>query len=91
MGISGFEKTIAAYGQVLPLAFVYGDTAYYFDVEGFDDAHTTVAVHMGDDPVEGKVANDMLVSAVRAYGRERHRVWIAKWFKDCVLNELDRE
>lgn len=91
MRTSGFDKNIAAYGQVIPLAFVYDDTAYYFDVDGFDDAKTTVAVRKGGGVVEGLAANRALVDAVHKYGAERKRVWMAKWFKDCVAAELEEE
>lgn len=91
MNVSEFDKTIAAYGVIIPLAFVYDGTVYYFDVDGFDDAKTTVALPVGGEPIEGKEANDMLVSAVHRYGAERHKVWIAKWFTDCVANELSEE
>lgn len=75
-------------GEVFPLAFFYDDKAYYFDVDELQDDKSTICVD-GDDVIEGIEANQMLVSAVQDYGKNRKRAWIAPFFNGCVTNELE--
>lgn len=91
MRISGIERETAAYGETLPLAFVYDGTSYYFDVDAFDDNRTTVAVDSEGKRTEGIEANRMLVAAINKYGQERADVWIARWFADIVAYALEGE
>lgn len=72
----------------LPLAFIYDGSAYYFDLDCFDDAYSTIVVS-GSETTSGREANEALLRAVRTYGEHRGSVWIAKWFKDCVAYELE--
>lgn len=84
-----FDKQVSAYGNMLPLAFVYDDVAYYFDIDELDDAKTTLAVSTDGAQITGLDANKALVSAIHRYGEERHKVWMSKWFADCVSYELE--
>lgn len=83
-----YEQSISREdGRILPLAFVYDDTAFYFDVDGYDDAATTIEVKEGQT-IMGIEANRDLVASIQRYGEKRGKVFIAKFFADCVANEL---
>lgn len=71
------------------MAFAYDGTAYYFDLDCFDDARSTIALLPDGGEVTGIEANKALIGAVHDYGKSRGSVWIANWFKDCVAYELE--
>lgn len=75
-------------GRTLPLAFAYGDVAFYYDVNEYKDDRTTVERKDNGEIIEGIAASQDLVSTIRQYGRNRGKVVISRFFNDLVANEI---
>lgn len=75
-------------GRVLPLAFAYGGVAFYYDLSEFRDELTTIE-RVNGNTIYGIAASNDLIEAIHRYGAERGDVHIARFFNDCVANELE--
>lgn len=85
-----YPMEVSINGTTMPLAMVYKNVGYYFDIDAYDDAASTV-VKTSTKTIIGLEANKALIQAIHEYDNERKKIWFADWFRELVVIELGEQ